>query len=112
MGQRQCASLWFYLGFWKNYAGKGKNKWRFPDFFKHKVWKNEYFMKDTFYTPWNKFLGCKLFGHRKIKFLWDDCGDGRYAYCFSCCRKVNVWAADDPHWYRSTFFKGLIVNNI
>jgi len=66
MAQRQCASLWFYLGFWKNYAGSGKNKWRFPEFFEEKVWRREYFIQDTFLTYWNRLIGCKLFGNLTV----------------------------------------------
>jgi len=96
MAQRQCASLWYYLGFWKNYAGKGKNKWRFPDFLKEKIWNSEYFIQDTFLTYWNRFIGCKLFGHGVIMFVNDMGSTEDHAFCFSCYQKVSYWRTDDP----------------
>jgi hypothetical protein len=80
---RPTYSLWFYLGFWKNYAGKGIAVWRFPDFIKEKIWKNEYFLIDTFITPFFKLIGCKIVGH-KIK-LRDSCdGHGPGFFCTRC----------------------------
>ncbi len=46
--QREPCSLWFWLKFWDNYGGTGKKKWRFPWFVKRKMWKNEFFLQDTF----------------------------------------------------------------
>jgi hypothetical protein len=97
MSSRQGASLWFYLGFWKNYAGKGTNKWRLPEFFKEKIWRSPYFRKDTFWTPLNKLIGCKILGHRNVKFLNEDNNYiQEFAYCFDCGTKINHWKADDP----------------
>ena len=85
--QRENCSLWFYYGFWKNYAGEGKNKWRFPEFIKRKKWKNSYFWQDTFLTYWNRFLGCKIFGHKKVQRVDDN--DVVYFFCFNCHQKVK-----------------------
>jgi len=80
---RQTCSLWFYLGFWKNWAGHGKSKWRFPDFLKQRMWTSEYFIQDTFITPFFKLIGCKLIGH---KTLFSDSGDeyGPGKRCIRC----------------------------
>ena len=86
--QRENYSLWFYLGFCKNYAGEGKSKWRFPGFIKQKKWRNSYFWQDTFLTYWNRFLGCKIFGHKKVQRVDDD-NDVVYFFCFKCYSRVK-----------------------
>lgn len=85
---RENASLWFYLGFWENYAGKDKRKWRLPEFIKRKRWNSEYFWQDTLLTYWNRFLGCKLMGHRDVQNIDDDNGK-RKDFCFNCYKKVS-----------------------
>jgi uncharacterized membrane protein len=55
MVSRQNFNLFYYL-----LHGKIK------EFFKRKMWKNEYFWQDTFLTFFNRLIGCKIFGHRKI----------------------------------------------
>jgi len=84
---RETFSLWFYLGFWENYAGRGKRKWRFPEFIKYKKWRGRWFVQDTFLTYWNRFLGCKLTEH-KITVINDD-NDVKRNFCFKCYRDVS-----------------------
>lgn len=85
---REGASLWFHLGFWENYAGRGKRKWRLPEFIKRKRWNSKYFWQDTFLTHWNRFLGCKIFGHRNVKSIDDDNGL-RKDFCFNCYKDIS-----------------------
>jgi hypothetical protein len=88
MTGRETASLWFWLGFVKNYAGKGRSKWRFPGFIKFKKYKGGYFWQDTLFTYWNRFLGCKLRGHRKVGFTYDS-KDNKYRFCFNCYKRIE-----------------------
>lgn len=84
VSSRQTFSLWFYLGYWKNHAGKGKNKWRLPDFLKSKPWKNSFFWKDSFVTPFFKLIGCRLFGHAKMQSYVYDQQDRKGLMCGRC----------------------------
>jgi len=85
---REGANLWFYLGFWKNGGGTGKNKWRFPEFIKTKRWRSEYFWQDTFLIYFNRLVGCRLFGHRKIH-TTDEYRMNDTFFCFNCYRKLG-----------------------
>jgi hypothetical protein len=76
MVSRQNFNLFYYL-----LHGKIK------EFFKRKMWKNEYFWQDTFLTFFNRLIGCKIFGHRKIHFVEDE-NDKPVVYCFNCYRKI------------------------
>ncbi len=80
MAGRQVMSLWFWLGFWQNYAGKGKRKWRFPEFIKQKKYKSQYFMHDSFGKYYYRFLICPFRGHKNKQYIPDD----GYKYCFDC----------------------------
>ena len=64
---REGASIKFHL-FHK--YGRG---WR------SNFWKSPYFVQDNFKTPFNRIIGCRIFGHRKVH-------DG---YCFNCYRDVK-----------------------
>jgi len=112
-GSREKASLWFYLGFWKNWGSTGKRKWRLPEFFQKKLWRNSYFMTDTFWTPLNKLIGCKILGHRHIIFMIDDCDGTEYAFCYSCYQKVNYMRPDDPWQFgkRKTTIQDLFIKD-
>lgn len=84
---REGMSLWFWFGFISNYCGKGKRKWRFPEFVKRRLWRSAYFWQDTFFTPLNRLAGCRLFGHRKIGY---DIENGeKEKICFNCYRNFG-----------------------
>lgn len=55
---------------------------------KKNKWRREYIIKDSFITPFNKRIGCKLFGHK-----WStDEDDIRYGFSGrSYCWKCNKW---------------------
>jgi hypothetical protein len=84
VASRQTFSLWFYLGYWQNYAGRGKAKWRLPEFIKGKPWKNKLFWQDSFVTPFFKLVGCRLFGHSKKQAYVYDQQDRKGLMCPRC----------------------------
>jgi len=95
VAQRINASLWSYLGFYKAYENKDGNphlvkdcRWKFPSFIKQKLWKSNYFWQDTLYTPFNRLIGCKLFGHRDVKLISYYIADDTY-FCFNCYRIIG-----------------------
>lgn len=83
---REGASIWFALGFRKKYAGRGKRKWRFPDFIKRKRYKSEYFWHDSFGKYWNRLIGCR-FGHRNAQWIEGNC-DEEVLHCFACEKRI------------------------
>ena len=82
MTSRETASLWFYFGFWSNYAGRRIPKWWLPYFFKHRIWRSKYFWHDTFGVYFNRFIKCRFFGHVNVQ--WVDTWGGKTRYCFDC----------------------------
>jgi hypothetical protein len=54
-----------------------------------KFWKygcyRKFFYQDNFKTPFNRLIGCKLFGHRHIRKSGIDGSE----FCFNCYRRVK-----------------------
>jgi len=80
---REGASIWFYLF--------GKSKYCKPrDFFNRKLYKSPYFWQDSFWTPLNRLIGCRVLGHRNVIRILDDDNDYKPVdFCFNCYRKVS-----------------------
>lgn len=97
---RESVSLWYYLGFDKKYeygtlydSGYPRQKfcgyiWRFKYLLKRKMWKSKYFWQDTLWTPFNRFIGCKLLGHRNIIKIDDEQMNDRY-FCTNCYTRLG-----------------------
>jgi len=68
---RGTANIWFYLK-------RLEFRWVI------KSLRNEYFWQDSFWTYWNRLIGCRILGHRKIYKKLDEDGD----FCFNCYRNV------------------------
>lgn len=49
-----------------------------------KAFSSRYFIQDNFKTPFNRIIGCKLFGHKKVQYLEED----NIYFCFNCYREV------------------------
>jgi hypothetical protein len=57
---------------------------------KRRIWKDRNFMQDTFFTGFNRFLGCKIFGHRKVEIIKDEEGkEPDRKFCFNCYRDIK-----------------------
>lgn len=89
---REGASIWFALGFRKEYNRpeiNGRRAWRFPDFIKRKRYKSEYFWHDSFGKYWNRLIGCRL-GHKKPQWIEGNSGyDDEVLHCFACERNIK-----------------------
>jgi hypothetical protein len=77
---RQTANLWFYIA-----KRDIRNlKWAV---------RSKYFWNDTFGCYLNRFLLCKLLGHRKVEWLSDGSCESKSNrpkwYCFNCQSEVD-----------------------
>lgn len=88
--QRESASLWRWLKFYS--YPNGKKKWKFIQFVREQGWRNRNFLQDTFWTPLNRIVGCKIFGHGKLKNIADQ-GEREILYCFKCYKEIKSNAA-------------------
>jgi hypothetical protein len=88
MPSRETLSLWFHFGFWENWAGQGKRKWRFPGFYRrlieYKLWRHSYFWQDSFIIPWYRYVACKIIGHGKTFITGDDGNGSEVLVCGKC----------------------------
>ncbi len=78
---RENANIWWHL-------------FRSPRFFKRKyrtplkkIVRSPYFWQDSFFTHWNRWIGCRK-QHKRLQNL--GCGEGWF--CFACYRSVK-----EPH---------------
>jgi len=74
------------MNFWQYLFSFNKHK-NISHFFRYKVWLGSYFMQDTFYGYFNRFIGCWLFGHRNVKDIAEP-HEGRLLHCFNCGRFI------------------------
>lgn len=51
--------------------------------------RSHYFWQDSFWTYWNRLIGCR-FAHKNIQYIEDDYS-GKYnkKFCFACYRKID-----------------------
>ena len=81
MACRQTASIWSWLF-------KKHGSWKF--FFKMKIWKQPFFWHDSFGKYFNRFMGCRITGHKR---QWMDDGgcneDKPHWYCFRCDQVIS-----------------------
>ena len=77
---RETMSIWLYLNPFKRY-------WSLKSFFRRRLWAHPEFIQDSFLTPWNRLLGCTVFGHRGVKDV-SDLNDGTEMVCFHCYRRI------------------------
>ena len=83
---REGKNIWWWLFTrWGNYAGRGK-RWRGRDVFRRKWWRSPYIWHDSVGKFWNRWIGCKVLGHRKVSNVSDD--DRIELHCFNCDRRV------------------------
>jgi hypothetical protein len=83
---RETGNIWWYIK--KLFTANYKFKWRIKDFFR--CFSNEYFWQDSFFTHWNRIIGCKIRGHRKTGTIGsDEDSEKRIPFCFNCYRKIN-----------------------
>ncbi len=75
---REGASIWFWL--WRGRKFKSRS-WR-------RIFQSPYFWQDSFLTPFNRLIGCKLFGHRNVRDISDP-GQPKEWHCFSCYRTIK-----------------------
>lgn len=64
--------------------------------FRTKIWKERYFWQDTLFTKWNRFIGCKVLGHR-YKGSVEDGKGGWKLFCFNCYQKIGAFYDKDKH---------------
>jgi hypothetical protein len=75
MDARETHSLWFWL----------KHHRKVPI----RIIRGEYFWHDSFGKYWNRFLGCRLRGHKLRQ--WIDVDNGKkQLYCFACGKYLSV----------------------
>lgn len=90
-GCRQTYSLWFFIKKVFRPYSKYYGRWKsFKDLCKMDV-SNSYFWHDSFGKFINKFILCKLIGHRHVQWLSDgSCSSEKPKhYCFNCECEVN-----------------------
>jgi hypothetical protein len=88
---RESFNIWWDIKY-KNWE---RVKQLLPELFKFwkKSWQREYIIKDSIKTPFNKKIGCKLFGHKwsTEKEIKDYDLDGYH------CWKCNKWETFETH---------------
>jgi len=47
-----------------------------------------HFWQDSIFTYWNRWIGCRIFGHRKIQDVSDDTSN-KEMFCFNCYRHIQ-----------------------
>ena len=52
-----------------------------------RLWRSSYFWQDSFVTHWNRLVGCRLLGHRKVENVGFT--DEPELTCFNCHRKLG-----------------------
>lgn len=82
---RENKSIWWRLfGFWRNYAGTGRSKWRGWELLSRRFWRHrEYIWHDSVGRYWNRWVACPLIGHRNVQDV-ADCGEPKLMHCFKC----------------------------
>ena len=76
MPNRESADLFWHL---KRYGVKNS--------LRRKLWREHYFLHDTFGKRWNRAIGCR-FKHKKVRIVEDDeTGKWDRVYCFACERE-------------------------
>lgn len=80
-GSRETASLWYWL------FKEDKNYPRFKRTFK-KLISNPYFWSDSFGRYLNRYLVCKIVGHRNTMWI-DDNNSIRNLHCFHCASNTE-----------------------
>ena len=88
---RQTASLWFWI------------KHDFAQFMRLKMYRHPYFWQDTLWTHWNNAIGCRLFGHRKARWIYDG-EDHEKQVCFGCYRTLGYRPRDKSNDWKPTGF--------
>jgi hypothetical protein len=86
-GCRETLSIWFRI----KAIFKFDNKlYHFRRFINLDI-SNKYFWFDSFGVYINRYLICKIFGHKDVKWLSNgDCDNQRPMYfCFKCLKEVN-----------------------
>ena len=76
MASRANSNLFWYL---KNYGIKYVVKSR--------IWREPYFIQDSFKTPFNRLIGCKVFGHKKGE-TYNDSNE-KIPFCWKCYREID-----------------------
>ncbi len=79
-GCRENANIWSSLGFC-SYGGKWH--WRGKRLFTKSFWGSPYLLHDSFGAYFNRFIICKLLGHREVKDVSDP-GEEKRMHCFKC----------------------------
>jgi len=72
---REGSNIWFWLF---------KQNKQYRRSFRNLI-KSKYFWQDSFLTHINRFIGCKLFGHKITKLLDDN---KHINFCFKCYSEV------------------------
>lgn len=76
-----------HMNLWKWLFGDYKD-WKF--FFKNKLWKSDYFWHDSFWQYWNRWIGCKIIGHRREWMANGGCLENKpHYYCFRCNQVID-----------------------
>ena len=71
---RESANVWFYLRVYKKIPIR--------------VLKSPALFQDSFLTPLNRVIGCKLLGHRHVGDI-SDANDGSEKFCFNCYQSIE-----------------------
>ena len=88
---RENCSLWIWLKLNPKWLilgyDKYTKKWGLPYIFK--LIKKPYFLHDTFGRYFNKYIKCKLFGHKNVKLIEKCIDNKKVYYCFDCEQEIN-----------------------
>ena len=87
---RQNMSIWRYI-FPRIVAGR--LRWRVSRLFNRNYWQSRHVWHDSFGRYWNRLIGCRIRGHKNIRYLSDGgCSNDRpIYYCFACERQVEIY---------------------
>lgn len=96
---RETLNVWWYLfGFYENYGGSGKKKWRGYTLFHRYFWRGRFWGKDCSIWHdsvggyWNKWVTCRLHGHVHTTEIPEEdrrYSEGKDSYCFTCNSLFN-----------------------
>ena len=73
---------------WICFSVKNKNRKRTAKrLLTKRFWKSKYVWHDSFGKYFNRLIGCRLFGHRKVKNASNP-GEWKQLHCFNCERDL------------------------
>jgi len=80
---RENKNIWWYLFTYTNYGDK--KKWRGYKVFTKNWWRNEYVFHDSIGKFFNRYIICKINGHKELKKI-TICKESskKISYCFAC----------------------------